>query len=245
MTQELGDRMKGYEASFRQLLPNRLPVIIRIDGSSFSKWTKGLTRPFDPLFADAMNRTAMYVAKELQGTQLVYIQSDEISFLLTNDQTHETKPAFGNSLNKLVSLSASKAGAFLTSISHELFGSTKLAAFDSRVFVIPESDVCNYYLDRQIDAIRNSIFSMASCLFSNKELFKKSSAEQKKMILAKGQDWDQTSIAQQRGRCLIKRLQTCTRKEKDQVIEFQRSVWEVDDQIPIFSQDRNYVEQWL
>lgn len=42
-----GDRMKGYENSYRILLPKRLPVIIRIDGCHFHTFTRGLNKPFD------------------------------------------------------------------------------------------------------------------------------------------------------------------------------------------------------
>ena len=43
----LGDRMKGYENIFRNHLPRRSYVIIRIDGKAFHTFTKGLKKPFD------------------------------------------------------------------------------------------------------------------------------------------------------------------------------------------------------
>ena len=44
------------------------------------------------------------------------------------------------------------------------------AIFDSRVFNIPESEVCNYFIWRQQDATRNSIETLGRCYFSQKEL---------------------------------------------------------------------------
>jgi tRNA(His) 5'-end guanylyltransferase len=36
----LGDRMKTYEDIFRNYLPGRLPVIIRVDGKAFHTMTR-------------------------------------------------------------------------------------------------------------------------------------------------------------------------------------------------------------
>ena len=48
---KLGDRMKAYEKKEEILLDANLPVVVRVDGHSFSKFTKGLSLPFDHLFA--------------------------------------------------------------------------------------------------------------------------------------------------------------------------------------------------
>ena len=45
----LGDRMKGYENSYRIYLPKRMPVIIRVDGKAFHSFTKGFRRPCDDM----------------------------------------------------------------------------------------------------------------------------------------------------------------------------------------------------
>ncbi len=39
---DFGDRMKKYEGAYRIGLPQRLPVIIRIDGCHFHTFTRGL-----------------------------------------------------------------------------------------------------------------------------------------------------------------------------------------------------------
>ncbi len=43
----IGDRMKSYEDCFRTYLPKRMPMIIRVDGSHFHTYTKGMKKPFD------------------------------------------------------------------------------------------------------------------------------------------------------------------------------------------------------
>lgn len=52
-----GDRMKMYEGAEaqRKFLPG-LPIVARLDGRGFSRFTKGLNRPYDQRMIDAMVR---------------------------------------------------------------------------------------------------------------------------------------------------------------------------------------------
>ena len=109
MSNSLSDRMKGYENAYRIYLPKRLPVIVRIDGRAFHTFTKGMQKPFDHILMGCMKLTARRLCKEISGCKLAYTQSDEISLLLTCDDTLSTEPWFGNNLQKLTSLSASLA----------------------------------------------------------------------------------------------------------------------------------------
>ena len=108
----LGDRMKLYEEAYRNYLPRRLPVIIRIDGCHFHTFTKGLKKPFDKVFMETMLLTAKSLCEKIMGCKFGYTQSDEISLLLTNNDTFETQPWFDNNINKIVSVSASMASMF-------------------------------------------------------------------------------------------------------------------------------------
>jgi tRNA(His) guanylyltransferase len=77
-----GDRMKAYERqeTSRRLLP-LLPAVVRIDGKNFSRFTKGLQRPFDPRLSELMVATTKYLVSE-SNALCGYTQSDEISLLL-------------------------------------------------------------------------------------------------------------------------------------------------------------------
>ena len=55
MTDELGDRMKLYERATDARLMRRLPVIARLDGRSFSKFTAKAEKPFSSLFEGIMD----------------------------------------------------------------------------------------------------------------------------------------------------------------------------------------------
>ena len=67
MEDSLGDRIKQYEDSFNYCFPNRVPVIIRIDGKAFHSWTKKskCEKPFDREMTDLMGETTKYLCENL------------------------------------------------------------------------------------------------------------------------------------------------------------------------------------
>jgi tRNA(His) 5'-end guanylyltransferase len=203
MPDSLGDRMKEYEYATRYFLPRRNYTIIRVDGKAFHTYTKGLERPFDYQLIDAMNQTAKYLFSNMMGAKLAFIQSDEISLLLTDWETVKTESWFMNNLQKMCSVSASMAtGKF-----NSLRNTEKFAMFDSRVFQIAkQSEVINYFLWRQQDTIRNSIQSVAQSLFSHKELLGKNCSQLKEMIATKGTPWENYDPMLKFGRIVCKSL---------------------------------------
>lgn len=244
----LGDRIKTYENAFRQYLPSRLPVILRVDGSHFHTYTKGCKRPTDENLVSVMNETAAYLCKNIQGSQLAYVQSDEISILLNNYKSLDTQSWFENNLQKMASVSASMAGAVFTSMSSIIFGGKmKIATFDSRCFILPKEEVVNYFLWRQQDATRNSVQMLARTLYSHKELIGKSNSELQELCFQKGTNWNSCPTTQKRGRCIIKTksLKEGKNPKTGEIFEAERTEWTVDNEIPIFSQDRNYINQYV
>lgn len=258
----LGDRMKSYEDCYRTNLPIRMPVIMRIDGKAFHTYTQGCKRPVDNGLVECMNLTAIELCKQVQGCQIAYVQSDEISLLLTNYQDIDTQSWFDNNLQKMVSISAAIASVTFTQNSDKIWGEDcaeggdgypdcypirKPAYFDSRIFVLPKEDVCNYFLWRQQDATRNSVQMLARSLYSHKECTDKNNSELQEMCFQKGFNWNDCPIPQKRGRCIVK---TKTMKEgrnpkTGEVFQAERSEWVVDNNIPIFSQDRRYIDQYV
>ena len=112
MKDQLGDRMKAfYEDRTRIKLPRRTYTIIRIDGKAFHTYTKGLKRPFDTGLIDDMNWTTEYLCKNIQGVKFGYVQSDEISLVLTDFDTLQTDLWFDGNLQKMASIAASMATA--------------------------------------------------------------------------------------------------------------------------------------
>ena len=112
MTDSLGDRMKEfYEKRAQTFLPRRAYTMIRVDGKAFHTFTRGLDVPFDHDFMADMNKTAMALCDEIQGAQFAYVQSDEISVLLTDFKKFGTDAWFDGNVQKMVSISASIATA--------------------------------------------------------------------------------------------------------------------------------------
>jgi tRNA(His) 5'-end guanylyltransferase len=270
----LGDRMKNnYENISRYYLTRRMPVIIRIDGRSFHTFTKGFKKPFDDILVKTMQETMKYLCENIQGCVLGYTQSDEISLVLVDYTELTTDAWFGNNLQKMCSISASIATlafnkAFTRNISKQSkrlytehieekdasyietleIAMNKGAMFDSRVFTIPKEEVCNYMLWRQQDATRNSILSVGQANFSHKDLHGKSCNNIQDMLMTKkGINWNDYATTLKRGSCCIKVNDGLTAYDDAGNIcgYTQRSQWIIDNEIPIFSQDRNYIERLI
>lgn len=225
----LGDRMKQFEFASRTKLPIRMPIILRSDGKSFHNYTKGCKRPYDEALMEAMDQVALKMCSSIQGAQLGYVQSDEISIFIHSYKKFNSAGWFDHQVQKMVSVSASIAAGVMTEESIKVFGKVKRAEFDSRVFVVPEREVANALIWRQQDWSRNSIQMLARSHFSNKELFRKDQSDIHEMLHNIGINWNDLSTRLKRGRCIRK-------------ID---NKWEIDNNIPIFSQDRNYIEQYL
>lgn len=232
---KFGDRMKDYENTFRINLPKRMPVILRIDGTHFHTYTRGMKKPFDEDLVNAFWETCKYLADNVMGCKIVYHQSDEISLLLTNYDKLTTQSWFENNLQKLVSVSSSMATAKFNEIMRSKYPDKPLATFDSRAWVLPHDEVCNYFLWRQQDATKNSISMVAQANFPHKQLQGLNGNQmQDKLILEKNINWNDLPVWQKRGVCITKQFYY-----KGEAL---RSKWEVDHETPVFSQDREYID---
>lgn len=196
----LSERMKTYENVTRNYLTRRTPVIIRVDGKSFSQWTRNLSvRPFSEDFSNIMTDVMFEVANSLQGCCLAYRQSDEISFFLRDYDTVNTDAYFGNNIQKITTVCASMVTALFNQKVLELYnsrpasfvnGKPRVAFFDARAFNLPKEEVANYFIYRQNDCVRNSVNMLASALFSHKEIQGLKVNELKEKIKTEKVDFD-------------------------------------------------------
>jgi len=233
----LGDRMKGYEKVWCHVLPNRMPVMARIDGISFSTLTRKMQKPHDETFHDGMVAAATEVMKSSGGAVLAYTQSDEITVLLKNDQTFGTSPFLGNRVDKLVShLSGFATSAFVQQTGWK-------ARFDCRVWVNPVEEVLNQFLWRQRDAFKNCISSVVLHYLQEKHGNKKAMAlvhgktsneRQEILFQETGINFNDYPSKYRRGSCIV--------KEEYEKNGAKRSRWVEDTDIPLFSQSPEYIE---
>jgi tRNA(His) 5'-end guanylyltransferase len=222
----IGNRMKdNYENRYRLKLTRRMPVIIRLDGKAFHTVTRGCVKPFDETFRCSMGVVATTLCDEIQGAKCAYVQSDEISILLTDFDRLTTDAWFDNNLQKMVSVSAGIASArFSTSFLKD----GRIAVFDSRAFNIPKEEVCNYFIWRQQDWLRNSIQMLAQSLYSHKELQNQNTGVLHEMCHAKGVNWADLNCNWKNG-----------------VFFYKTSVGWLSTGDVVFTKDRGIIEQYM
>lgn len=250
----LGDRMKEFENTTRFALVHKVPVIGRLDGKAFHTFARGLDRPYDPRMHQCMWAAAEELCRTVQGCKMAYVQSDEISLLLTDDATPDTQPWFGYDLRKMCSVSASTATrAFIRAMAKYLpdrFNDFQFPDFDARFWNIVPGEVTNYFIWRQQDAIRNSVNSVGQYYFSHRELQGKSVQEVMDMLMfQRDVNWNNYQTVQKQGACVVKvaadPIQTAPTFKWPGAEGVTRSRWAVDEDIPIFTQDRHYIEQHI
>lgn len=193
MSDDLGDRMKVYERAEagRKFMP-LLPIIARVDGRSFSSFTRGMARPYDPIMADCMVETAGELLAETNAC-CAYTQSDEITLAW-----HVTDPQsqvwFDGKIAKMVSqLGALATLYFYRKVTDrmEYTYAEKLPTFDARVWQVPNrTEGANVFLWREWDATKNSLTMAASAYYSHNELHEKNGAQKHDMLHAKGINWN-------------------------------------------------------
>ena len=191
-----------------RVMPNTY-VIAMLDGRAFSRLVKNkYNLPFDDRFIGIMNDTAKYLLENIQGAKFAYVQSDEISILITDFDDEGTDSFFGYRLCKMQSLLASMAASRfnqLSAVSYikenaydymkikfdaegvlyrlkdavEVFENQKLAEFDCKVWAVPDANTAFcHFLWRQNDCTRNSMQQTAQTFLSHKQLIGKTADEQ-------------------------------------------------------------------
>ena len=243
---DLGDRMKTYEAVPAGLLMRKVPVIIRADGKAFHTFTKGLEKPYDRKLQEAMWAAAKHMCVNIQGAKLAYVQSDEISILVTDYSSQESDPWFDYQIQKVTSVAASLATvAFYKKFKDNFPNLDKTPAFDARAFNVPIHEVVNYFIWRQNDATRNSISGLAQANFSHKKLHGVSCDQMQELLFQEKQiNWNDCPVEQKRGVCVrrvVREIQAINPVTNEEV-RTMRSSWDEDFEIPVFTQNRDYVQ---
>jgi tRNA(His) 5'-end guanylyltransferase len=202
---EFGNRMKAYEAAeTSRMLDPRLPIYARIDGRGFSRFTRGMEKPFDARMTDAMIETARHLVEATQA-RIGYVQSDEISLVLMAD-TPESDVMFSGKVQKLVSVLASMAAAKFARICPEGF-EDRLPAFDCRVLQLPDRiEAANMLLWRAMDCRRNAVSMVSQAYFSHRQLNGKRQSDMHEMLREKGVDFTSYPEENRLGMFLARRV---------------------------------------
>lgn len=211
--------MKYQEQEQAYQLDNDKTIVIRLDMRAGGTFVRGLQKPFDDAFTDAMKRTAQALAEQVQGTQLVYTGSDEITLILKQKGEKPFTPFFNGKLQKMVSLTASIATAAFNKAWLDIVNNTtddarkdvlssKLftACFDSRAFELDNdwdsAFECVWW--RVNDVRRNSVQMLARHYFSHRELQNVKVTEMLQKLDESGHSWEsEVSMENKYGTILI------------------------------------------
>ena len=261
------------ELSDYRLVPNSY-MIVMLDGRSFSNLVKKKFKlPFDEKFINYMNETAVALCHEIQGAKFAYVQSDEISILVTDFDTPETDACFGYRLCKMQSIFASIASNTFNKLAladgidafstlggnganvSDLVRDFKMVQFDCKCWTVPSpNDAYCHFLWRQNDCIRNSKQQAAQTYLSHKELIGKHTDEQIALLKAeKGIDWNDYSDGEKYGRLIYKEEETLSttvpKKNSNGVIdwtpiEYKRNVFKPHGALP-FGAENNIIHSLI
>ena len=238
----LSERMKRYEAASQVALTPRMPLMVRVDGRAFHSLTRECQRPFDPRFIDCMAAMAVQLCQEIDGAQLAFTQSDEISVLVVDYTSLDTEPWFGGNLQKIVSVGAATV-AFNARAQEDTLALPSWGMFDARAFVIPREDVVNYFIWRQQDWSRNSLTMLALSHFAHQEVYGLNKRQvHEKLFAEKGVNWAHLPTHLKNGTCVYQ-VPRIVRDSSETTAAVLRTVWAIDHEPPVFTQEREYIER--
>ncbi|KAF1945347.1 Thg1-domain-containing protein [Clathrospora elynae] len=214
----LADRMKQYESNFDFTLPLDTPIILRLDGHGFSRFTAHFDRPFDQRIHDAMISTCADLLHFFTKATIAYTQSDEITLVFPAGVQ-----SFNERVQKLASLGASYcsvrfnkhlAGCLERMPEPPLKGMGEVevlgtAYFDARFFAVPSiEEALNNLLWRcRTDAVRNAVSAFARTMYSTKEMHGRRTQELMDMMKEKGVRFEEAVPKWAIEGCLMKREQ--------------------------------------
>jgi tRNA(His) 5'-end guanylyltransferase len=184
----------------------RLPILARIDGKRFSKFTQGLKRPYDERLSRLMVATAQHLIAE-SAAVCGYTQSDEISLLFYEDDL-KAQVFLDRRIQKLTSILASMTTGFFNAHLGRAIPekADAVALFDCRVWAVPTKDeAANMFLWRELDATKNSVSMAARVYQSSAELHGKNNAEMHELLFQNGVNWNDYPPFFKRGTFILRR----------------------------------------
>jgi len=247
----LKNRILNYENAANFKLLSRVPLVITINGRSFSKTTSLLEKPFCHEFIHCMSSCLLKLAQEIDGCLFGYSFNDELVLVARNDQTNDTVPWFDNDVQKI----ASAVSSIATLQFHQFSKSAELnllgdAVFTANVFAVPNiMEAINVLVAKQQQAFQSAV--QFSCLY---ELLKKYNKNDIKDMLS-GTSYDE-KIDLLMQECDVdfnndyplpfRRGVACYRAPT--VVEYEgekgmKNKWKLDAELPIFTKEHQFLGQ--
>jgi tRNA(His) guanylyltransferase len=187
MAQTLQQRMISYENSTATKIISRIPVIIKLDGFSFTKVTRNIQKPFCHKTMAILAGTMLSLVKQIDGAIFGFQYSDKIIIIVRNDRRENEDPWFGNDIQAICSSSASKATyEFLTQL-WQIDNPPALEGninFKAVIFGLPNiTEVINYLIYQQYLCMQYSINEIVYDIIGNRTITDGTNLESRKKIL--------------------------------------------------------------
>lgn len=252
MAQTLTQRQVGYENSYTPKIISRIPVVIKIDGRSFSRVTVNTQKPFCYKTMAMLNGTMLSMAKQIDGVVFGYQYSDKIILILRNDRSPDEDAWFGNDIQMLSSVSSSIATYEFMNQLWENDNPPDLngkVIFSSQVFGVPNIlEAINYLIYKQYHCaqkgITDAVYSVLAPRYGNEVpgmLEGKNLEDRKKILDESGFSWDSLPGAFRLGSAayLVPRLIDTSHGQVTQ------HKWSLDFNLPMFTEEREWLKTIL
>lgn len=245
-------RQIEYEENQNYKILPRIPVIIKIDGRSFSKITKHTQKPFCHKIMALLNETMLALVKQIDGVVFGYQYSDKMLFVLRNDRSQDEDPWFGNHIQQQASVAASMATYHFMRNLWSMDDPPNLEGditFHARVFGVPSiKEACNYLIYRQWmclqNAINEAVYSVLWPRYGKKTaafLDEKSLDQRKQILEDAGLDLDNLPSAYRLGSAAYV-VPTIVHTTQGQI---NRQKWTLDFDIPLLSKSQDWLRTIL
>ena len=243
-TFKLKDRIESYQVQTEYKLLNKLPVIICVNGRTFSKTTSLLDKPYSKPFAQCLASTALKLCSEIEGCIFAYQHNDEIILISRNDQSNDTLPWFDNKIQKISSIVSSIATLhFNQCVSNSDLNLLGDSYFTTKVFTVPTiAEAINTIIYKQQQNFYNSV--QFACFY---ELLKKHDKNFIKEML-QGLSFDEkVSLLQQECDLDFNQYPSSYRrgiafyKIPKVINDIMKSKWFINDDLPIFTKDQSFL----
>lgn len=213
-------KVNMYEEASKMKLMSGLPIICRLDGSSFSTFTKGLVSPYDIRLTNLMIECCKYLV-EYTNAKIGFVGSDEISLIIYEPDLN-TQPIYNGRIEKILSELPAKLSVRFNKLLPKYLPEKvdKEPYFDCKVWNVPTiEDAINCLWMREESVFKNAITMASLNYYSHKELECKNGSEKQEMLFQKGINFNDYPVEFKRGVYIkrIKKFRKYTTEEIDKL----------------------------
>lgn len=239
MAHTLPQRMESYEESFNTKIISRIPIIIKIDGRSFSRVTKNITKPYCHSTMTIMANTMLNLVKQIDGAVFGYQYSDKIILVLKNDRSDNEDPWFGNQIQLMCSVASSMATSFFLTLMWGIENPPELEgdiSFKCHVFGVPSIiEAANYILYHQFCCVNQAITEVLYTVVGQKNVSGMTYESRKQLLDNAGVSVDDYPNAFRYGVASY----VAPKLIRSGGVEHTQHKWQLDFDVPVFSDKKS------